>query len=400
MFEYDSDGNVIRHTARDKDMGENVTEYGYDKAGFVTEIKTGMGTENITYDGAGRISVRENLRTGISKTYTYCTDGNIRKTDTHRDGKLIYSEEFAYDSNGNKIYANENGNVKRYSYDGMNRLTGIWENENLRREYEFDGYNNISKEYEIYGAEISRKSYYYDNANRLILEDGAETVQYEYDNSGNLTKKITGIGADAQISRYAYDGYNRLLRYTDDYTVSEYEYNADGMRESKTVNGVKTRYVYDGDNISGEITEDRIINYYRGTELIGYTTNAGDMYYYRQNSHGDVTALVNEFGEEIRTYSYNAYGKENGFVLNPMGDRTILFQWKAETENYYNPFRYCGEYYDDETGLIYLRNRYYDNSIGRFITEDPVRDGLNWYAYCNGNPVMYVDLWGLYLTEE
>ncbi len=125
LFEYDSDGNVIRHTACDKDMGENVTEYGYDKAGFVTEIKTGMGTENITYDGAGRISVRENLRTGISKTYTYCTDGNIRKTDTHRDGKLIYSEEFAYDSNGNKIYANENGNVKRYSYDGMNRLTGI-----------------------------------------------------------------------------------------------------------------------------------------------------------------------------------------------------------------------------------------------------------------------------------
>lgn len=47
------------------------------------------------------------------------------------------------------------------------------------------------------------------------------------------------------------------------------------------------------------------------------------MYYYRQNSHGDVTALVNESGEEIRTYSYNAYGKENGFVLNPMNDFMI-----------------------------------------------------------------------------
>ncbi|MBR5236915.1 MAG: RHS repeat-associated core domain-containing protein [Clostridia bacterium] len=55
-----------------------------------------------------------------------------------------------------------------------------------------------------------------------------------------------------------------------------------------------------------------------------------------------------------------------------------------------------GEYFDEETGLIYLRNRYYDASTGRFITEDPIRDGLNWYAYCGNNPVNCVDPWGLY----
>ena len=60
-----------------------------------------------------------------------------------------------------------------------------------------------------------------------------------------------------------------------------------------------------------------------------------------------------------------------------------------------NPFRYSGEYYDEETGFIYLRARYYDPTIGRFISEDPIRDGLNWYAYCNNNPVMYVDPSGL-----
>ena len=66
----------------------------------------------------------------------------------------------------------------------------------------------------------------------------------------------------------------------------------------------------------------------------------------------------------------------------------------------HNPFRYCGEYYDEETGLIYLRNRYYDSSIGRFITEDPAKDGLNWYSYCGGNPVMFVDPWGLWDPPE
>ena len=57
----------------------------------------------------------------------------------------------------------------------------------------------------------------------------------------------------------------------------------------------------------------------------------------------------------------------------------------------HNPFRYCGEYYDAESGFIYLRNRYYDPSTGRFITEDPARDGVNWYVYCSGNPVMFID---------
>ena len=59
-------------------------------------------------------------------------------------------------------------------------------------------------------------------------------------------------------------------------------------------------------------------------------------------------------------------------------------------------FGYCGEYYDPELDMIYLRNRYYCPGIGRFITEDPARDGANWYAYCNNNPVMFVDPFGLY----
>ena len=48
----------------------------------------------------------------------------------------------------------------------------------------------------------------------------------------------------------------------------------------------------------------------------------------------------------------------------------------------------------------YLRNRYYDPSIGRFTTEDPVKDGDNWYAYCGNNPVNYIDPWGLAVTDS
>ena len=82
----------------------------------------------------------------------------------------------------------------------------------------------------------------------------------------------------------------------------------------------------------------------------------------------------------VRNYEYDAYGKEKNAL--PSDDE--------------NPFRYSGEYFDSETGLVYLRNRMYDPETGRFISEDPIRDGLNWYAYCEGNPITKVDPWGLY----
>ncbi len=98
-----------------------------------------------------------------------------------------------------------------------------------------------------------------------------------------------------------------------------------------------------------------------------------------KNIHGDVTR-VNDFmsGTEENEYKYNAFGE-----ISKM------------SESYENPFRYCGEYYDAETGWVYLRNRYYNPETGRFINEDPARDGSNWYVYCKNNPVTFVDPWGV-----
>ena len=88
--------------------------------------------------------------------------------------------------------------------------------------------------------------------------------------------------------------------------------------------------------------------------------------------------VYSEGGEKIKEYNYDAYGNE--IEQNP-----------TDT----NPYRYCSENYDTETGLIYLRARYYDPELGRFLTEDPVKDGLNWYVYCGNNPVNFVDPSGM-----
>ena len=102
--------------------------------------------------------------------------------------------------------------------------------------------------------------------------------------------------------------------------------------------------------------------------------------YYLYNGHGDVVQITNSTGVVTRDYGFDAFGVERG--IND-----------ADT----NPWRYCGEYTDLETSSIYLRHRYYNPASGRFLTEDPIRDGTNWYMYANSNPVTFYDPTGLYI---
>ncbi len=105
----------------------------------------------------------------------------------------------------------------------------------------------------------------------------------------------------------------------------------------------------------------------------------GAISYYVYNAHGDTTALFDTNGNRVYKYDIGAFGNN----LSNSGTGTAA------------KFVYNGQYYDSETGLYYLRNRYYDPTTGRFTQEDPAKDGLNWYVYCGNNPVNFVDPWGL-----
>ena len=198
-----------------------------------------------------------------------------------------------------------------YSYDRYGKIKSVKDGAeigNVRTEYEFDDYNNISKEYEIIGAKIEKKSYYYDNANRLLLEDSNNrTVQYEYDNSVNLIMKITGIDSNAETAYYRYDGYNRLSEFIDDYSAAEYEYNINGLRESKTVNGTKTRYIYNGADIVGEMFDDNIYTYDDVLNIISKKI--------RKVAQSKVKTNLNDADVEISTQI--AKFAETGITIDP-----------------------------------------------------------------------------------
>lgn len=124
--------------------------------------------------------------------------------------------------------------------------------------------------------------------------------------------------------------------------------------------------------------------YIRGTNLVAKYNykngNKSEYTYYTQNAHGDVVNLTDADGEVVKSYTYDAFGVEKNI---------------DETDA--NPFRYCGEYFDAETGTIYLRARYYNPTTGRFISRDSVMGkiddplSLNLYTYCHNNPIIGID---------
>ena len=217
----------------------------------------------------------------------------------------------------------------------------------------------------------------------LFTSETKQTV-YTYDANGNQITKT----AEGKTETNTYDGLNQLIGFTDGETTASYKYNVSGLRYEKTVNGQTINHVWDGNQqIVADVIDNQFYEancYIRGTNLVAkynYRNGEKSEYtYYTQNAHGDVVNLTDETGKVTKTYTYDAFGVE-----------------KNIDENDTNAFRYCGEYFDKETGTIYLRARYYNPSNGRFISRDSFAGklndplSLNLYTYCANNPIYLVD---------
>jgi len=162
------------------------------------------------------------------------------------------------------------------------------------------------------------------------------------------------------------------------------EYYADGLRASKYTDAGSVKYVYD---LSGYLVAEAknsstiTANYVWGPDrVLAKKETGGGEYYYLYNGHGDVVQIVDRNGNVVNNYKYDEWGN-------------IL----ESNETISNPFKYAGEVYDEETGLYYLRARYYDPALGRFTNEDTVEGqvnnplSMNLYTYCYNNPLLYTD---------
>ena len=251
------------------------------------------------------------------------------------------------------------------------------------------------------GTEVLQKgtNYYYDaNGNQTVQESS-----YIKPNHPSLQEKFsaTAIGDDEVVFdniidyvRNTFDGFDRLKRVesvkSGVRTVTEFDYNGDDLRVKKTVKKSSnnyvpevTNYLYDGQYVVLETdSSDNVkARYIRGINYIARVDASNKVSCFLYNGHGDVVQTVNEAGTIENQYDYDIFGSV-----------TLAIE-----VSYSCSIRYAGEFYDGETGLYYLRARYYNPYIGRFISEDSYLGedsdplSLNLYAYCSNNPIMYTD---------
>ena len=397
LYEYDLNNNLtkLHQSAGGSDW---TTEYTYDKDNRPVTVTVNGKTITDSYNATGtRASRVYGFSTPYTVALTYLAGANGSKTamlQSYKNG----SEDaytYAYDDNGNVTSITKGSASASYTYDSLNQLTRVNDGfTNKTTTYTYDNAGNI----------LERKEYAYTTGE---LGTPTDTVSYTYDS----TWKDKLVSYDGQTITYdeignplSYRGYTltwqgkRLQSLSGNNTTASYTYDEQGVRSSKTVNGVTTTFSYNGSLLmaqvqgSGTSQVKQLYSYDANGQLISVNYN-GTEYYYLRNGQTDIVGLMDGSGNRVVEYTYDAWGK----LISTTG--TLATSLGAD-----NPFRYRGYYYDTETGLYYLMTRYYDPEVCRFISADVYMTtgqgvlGGNMWAYCLNNPVLYSDTFGESVT--
>ena len=394
---YDAYGNLKEKRSN----GKRLVSYTHDRAGQITEIRDPEGVSTrYEYDILGRrsrifnddgLEVRygydalnriRHIRygNGVETAYTYDGDGNIRTLETKAGENVLLSFAYQYDGNGNRtaktgtqaalggITTGNNALDLSYAYDVRGQL--LEERRNGASVcYAYDKAGNRIRKTDAQG-EIR---YLYNEKNQLVEEESpADRKQFSYDCQGGIIEEKNAAG----IRRFSYNSRRQQTRLeTETGNVQENRYDAEGLRFELLENGRRTSFVYhDGELLQEEGREEQGTSYHLGAGMEAFRRGQELSYYHRDEQLS--TALVTDgHGDVLNSYQYDAFGI-------PLDT----------TEQLNNRIRYTGQQYDDVTGQYYLRARYYNPVAGRFMQEDVYQgDGLNLYAYCGNNPVVYDD---------
>ena len=412
-YTYNRDGSMATFT----NPNGHTFNYTYNNSGELTND----GYASYSYNSKGQIS--SITKDGKSISYSYDAFGRV--SSIAFDGKTV---SYTYDNNDNVLTITYPGSkTVTYTYDALNRMTSVkdWNNKtttynyrddgqlnyyqypnNLRTTFNYDGggrvtsqttkrssgsgtvvasYNytwdefgnhtqeSITEPFSAYPSIPSVSiNYTYNNANRLL---SAGNLSFGYDNNGNTTSR-TG-------RTYGYDVKNNLIAVSGDFSAS-YTYDGLGNRRTATRNGVTRQYVLDllGDmsNVLMETdTSGNAVCYYiyGATGLVSRIDDSNNTRYYVYDYRGSTVAMTDGTTSANIThkYQYDDFGK-------------LLQSEEADA----NHFRYVGEFgvmFEDDA-LTFMRARYYDPGIGRFLSEDPIWS-TNLYPYSDNNPIVRLD---------
>lgn len=443
-YTYNANGRVLR---KDYSNGTS-TRYSYDVFGDLVSVTDPTGTTSMEYDAIRQLT-RITYPNGRYLEYTYDSAG--RRTSV--TDQLGYRIDYAYNDDGllESVTKDGAGEIAHYTYDNMQRLVkkalgnGVYtineydiasrlvrltnysaDNQVLSQfTYEFNSLNRrtkmttvdgvwtygydksgqlISARFTSSSADLADKeiTYVYDNAgnrisetvnstttnyavnnmNQYILQPGSMTFAYDAD--GNLISKSDGTST----WQYFYDAENRLVSSTGPDGTTEYQYDGLGNLTAVNKNGSIKHYLIDPaglGNLVGEYddTGNLVTRYDYGLGLL-----SKDNDYYTFDGNGNTSEMTDPTDQIVNAYGYEPFGK-------------ALYS----SETVPNSFKFVGRLgvRQVDNDLLYMRNRFYSPSLGRFMSEDPLGlagGDVTLYRYVGNNPIMFVDPTGLYWFRQ
>jgi RHS repeat-associated protein len=355
----------------------------YDAAGNRTSMSIpGRGTISYSYDAANQLTTLTDwanhvfsftyapddmpasiTRPGNVATY-YGYDGADRLTSIHHDTSsgAIAHYDYTLDANGNRTSMTSAAGTENYTLDALNRLTNVSYPNGDSASYTYDAAGNRLST----TLNGSTTKYTYDSAGRLVSQ-GDKAITY--DAAGNTFS----IGSDT----YTWDWAGRLSTSNVGGLTSKYTYDGDGVRVGQTIAGSTTNYTWDRNRSLPLLVDDGMQGYVQTDQGVleqqGSTTS-----YPLPDALGSVRTEETPTPSALSTTSYDVFGS----VRSQSGQQSI--------------FGFTGQQ-TDSTGLSFLRARYYNPGLGRFLSPDGVQpngpgtQGYDLYSYVANNPTSAVD---------
>ncbi len=434
-FFYDTKGRIIGYTC-----AEDTVSYTYDANGNVLTVTDKNGTVTREFDALNRVTKYIDTYGKVIR-YEYDAVGNLTKL-TYPDNTAV---TYAYDENHNLVRVTDWANrVTTYTYDENNRVVSVTKPDGSVTTTVYDNMQRITSTVEktASGAVITGFEYTYDDLSRIVEEKvlaNSTKACYTYDNRSrvtnrtvknlsntvisteNFTHDAAGNITSAPNSCFQYDINNRLTMYNcqavpydmdgnmlscklDGKTVSfaydsanrlisagghTYTYNAEDVRIRNLCADEDTTYTYNTNcklsQLLMKTTNGVVTKYVYGRGLIGEeVNNAFKTYHF--DCRGSTIAITDAGGNITDTFRYDTYGK----LIERTGESVVIFGYNGRDG-----------VVTDKNGLVYMRARYYSPETRRFVNADIVAGDisnaitLNRFAYANGNPVSFVDPFGL-----
>jgi len=306
-------------------------------------------------------------------------------------GGTLNTDGYTYDPAGNRLTSNSYDGYTAYTYDAADQITG--ENHNagypsFTATYDYD--HNGNRLHKTQNGQTDMYTYQANAYNSALHTDELQKVSggltgtktYGYDTNG-VANKITTNGTPLYLTADAEDRYTRFDFNTGPGTGSVYStetYNGAGLRTFRhSADGLNHSLAYGGTSPGDALLSDSNASTLYTPGLVQQDTNG--QHFFQTDALGSVRGFTGNNQAPQGEVYYDAFGLPSvrqGSQPTPLG-----FAGAA------------GYQTDADTGLMLLGNRYYDPSVGRFLSPDPSGSGDNWYAYCDNAPLNHTDPTGL-----